>query len=83
MGKNFRLLDFTALEPKIQDAAKLMEMAPQPSRPAMSHPLRKLRDAKLVTTRRDAQTIFLTFSEDAVSDVLKVLHKLYCDQDSH
>ena len=82
MGENLRLLDFTALEPKIQEVAKLMEMLTQPSRPAMSHHLKKLSDAKPVTTRRDGQTIFLTFSGDEVSDVLKVLHKLYCDQDS-
>ena len=103
-----RLLDFTALEPKIQEAAKLMEMLSQPSRlqilcilldgeqsvlklaesvqlsqPAMSHHLKKLRDAKLVTTRRDGQTIFYALSGEEVSEVLKVLHKLYCDQDSH
>ena len=103
-----RLLDFTALEPKIQEAAKLMEMLSQPSRlqilcilldgeqsvlklaesvqlsqPAMSHHLKKLRDAKLVTTRRDGQTIFYTLSGEEVSEVLKALHKLYCDQDSH
>ena len=100
----FKLLDFTALEPKIQEAAKLMEMLSQPSRlrilcilldgeqsvlrlaenaqlsqPAMSHHLKKLRDAKLVTTRRDGQTIFYALSGNEVSEVLKVLHKLYCD----
>ena len=100
----FKLLDFTALEPKIQEDAKLMEMLSQPSRlrilcilldgeqsvlrlaenaqlsqPAMSHHLKKLRDAKLVTTRRDGQTIFYALSGNEVSEVLKVLHKLYCD----
>ena len=83
MGESFGLLEFTAPEPKIQEVAKLMDLAPQPSRPAMSHHLKKLGDAKPVTTRRNGQTIFLTFSGDEVPYVLKVLHKLYCDQDIH
>ena len=74
------MLDISALEPKIAEAAKLMEMLSQPvrlrlmcilqngeqsvlsladsaglSQPAMSHHLKKLRDAKLVETRRDGQ----------------------------
>ncbi len=55
----------------------LAEFAGQ-SQPAMSHHLKKLRDADLVTTRRDAQTIYYSLNGDEVSAVLKVLHKLYC-----
>ena len=100
------MLDICSLEPKIAEAAKLMEMLSQPvrlrlmcilqngeqsvlsladsaglSQPAMSHHLKKLRDAKLVETRRDGQTIFYSVKGAEVSQVIAVLHKLYCPQD--
>lgn len=49
------------------------------SQPAMSHHLKKLRDADLVSTRRDGQTIFYSLKGDEVAQVLAVLHRLYCD----
>lgn len=94
------------LEPKIDEAAKLMEMLSVPvrlkilcillegeqsvmklakeaalSQPAMSHHLKKLRDARFVQTRRDAQTIFYSLQGREVAAVLTVLHELYCDGD--
>ena len=60
-----------------QSVTKLAGLASL-SQPAMSHHLRKLRDAGLVTTRRDAQTIYYALSGDEVSAVLEVLHDLYC-----
>ena len=97
------MLDISALEPKIAEAAKLMEMLSQPvrlrlmcilldgeqsvqslaesaglSQPAMSHHLKKLRDAELVKTRRDGQTIYYFLKGTEVAQVLEVLHRLYC-----
>ena len=97
------MLDFTELEPKILEAAKLMEMLSQPvrlrlmcilldgeqsvlhladsanlSQPAMSHHLKKLRDADLVKTRREGQTIYYSLKCNEVAQVLAVLHKLFC-----
>lgn len=94
------------IEPRMAEAARLMEMLSQPvrlkilcilldgeqsvlklakqaglSQPAMSHHLRKLREAKVVGTRRDAQTIFYSLKGAAVHSVLEVLHKLYCETD--
>lgn len=99
------MLDFTELEPKIADAAKLMEMLSQPvrlrlmcillegeqcvqsladsaglSQPAMSHHLKKLRDAQLVKTRRDGQTIYYALNSIEAEHVISVLHRLYCSQ---
>lgn len=96
-------LDMQDLEPRMNEAAKLMEMLSQPvrlrilcillegeqsvlrladmaglSQPAMSHHLRKLREAGLVNTRRDAQTIYYSLRGQEVSAVLEVLHGLYC-----
>jgi DNA-binding transcriptional ArsR family regulator len=50
------------------------------SQPAMSHHLRKLRDAGLVQTRRDAQTIYYSLRGRAVEAVLTTLHELYCGE---
>ena len=48
------------------------------SQPAMSHHLKKLRDAELVETRRDGQTIYYSLRGKEVMEVLQVLHRLYC-----
>ena len=48
------------------------------SQPAMSHHLRKLREAGLVKTERDAQTIHYSLNGREVTEVLAVLHDLYC-----
>ncbi|MCB1385395.1 MAG: winged helix-turn-helix transcriptional regulator [Nitratireductor sp.] len=91
------------LEPKVAEAARLMEMLSQPvrlkilclllegersvlqladtaglSQPAMSHHLRKLREADLVETRRSAQTIYYSLRGREVRAVLATLHDLYC-----
>lgn len=99
-------MDFEALEPRIAEAAKLMEMLSQPvrlrilcalsesrwsvvklaeavnlSQPAMSHHLRKLREAGLVKTERDAQTIYYSLNGPEVMAILSVLKELYCPED--
>jgi DNA-binding transcriptional ArsR family regulator len=100
------MLDISALEPKIAEAAKLMEMLSQPvrlrlmcilldgeqsvlsladsaglSQPAMSHHLKRLREADLVETRREGQTIYYSMKGSEATEVIAVLHKLYCPQD--
>jgi len=50
------------------------------SQPAMSHHLKKLRDVELVKTRREGQTIYYSLKGTEVSQVLEVLHKLFCSQ---
>ena len=97
-------MNMDALEPKISEAANLMEMLSQPvrlrllcilldgeksvlelaglvkmSQPGMSHHLKKLRDADLVKTRRDAQTIYYSLKGEEVAAILVTLHGLYCE----
>ena len=48
------------------------------SQPAMSHHLKKLRDAELVATRRDGQTIYYSLKGPEVSQVLELLYQLFC-----
>jgi len=49
------------------------------SQSALSQHLAKLRRDKIVATRRDAQTIYYSILDDAVSVILNALHKLFCE----
>jgi DNA-binding transcriptional ArsR family regulator len=98
-----KVLEVHALEPKLEDAAQLMDMLSHPvrlrlmcmllggeesvqhlaetaelSQPAMSHHLKKLRDAELVQTRREGQTIYYSVKSAEAAQVIEVLHRLYC-----
>lgn len=52
------------------------------SQSALSQHLSKLRAQNLVTTRRDAQTIYYSTSSDAVLKVLDTLKEIYGDEGS-
>lgn len=53
------------------------------SQSALSQHLSKLRAQNLVTTRRDAQTIYYSSTSDAVLRVLKTLEDIYSEEDGH
>ncbi len=44
----------------------------------LSQQLAKLREAKLVATRRESQSIFYSLSSDEVVQLIHVLHDLFC-----
>jgi len=46
---------------------------------ALSQHLAWLREAKLVTTRRESQTIYYQLVDERVSDVMLVLKKTFCE----
>ena len=48
------------------------------SQSALSQHLAKLREARLVTTRREAQTIYYSLADSGVTRLIHVLHDLYC-----
>jgi DNA-binding transcriptional ArsR family regulator len=48
------------------------------SQSALSQHLAKLRDAGLVSTRRESQTIFYHIEDVKVKAILKALHDNYC-----
>jgi len=52
------------------------------SQSAISQHLSKLRAEGLVTTRREAQTIYYTLSDDRARSILNVLYELYCAPDA-
>ena len=72
-----RLRILCALAEKEWSVVRLAEFA-NLTQPTMSHHLKKLREARLVETRRDAQTIFYSLKGDEVTAVLAVLKELYC-----
>lgn len=47
------------------------------SQSALSQHLKKLRDGKLVSTRRDAQTVYYSCKSAAVAELLEALHRIY------
>ncbi len=44
----------------------------------LSQQLAKLREARLVKTRRESQKIFYALSSDEVVQIIHVLHELFC-----
>jgi ArsR family transcriptional regulator, virulence genes transcriptional regulator len=48
------------------------------SQSAVSQHLTKMRNLKLVTTRRDAQSIYYRLASEEVRRVLEVLYEMYC-----
>ncbi|SHO55255.1 ArsR/SmtB family transcription factor [Vibrio quintilis] len=48
------------------------------SQSALSQHLAWLRRDELVTTRKEAQTVYYSLSSDNVKAVMEVLHQLYC-----
>lgn len=48
------------------------------SQSALSQHLARLRGAKLVKTRRESQTIHYSLADSSVSEVIGVLHDVYC-----
>lgn len=49
------------------------------SQSALSQHLASLRDAGLVKTRRESQVIHYRLNSKAVSDILQVLYRIYCN----
>ena len=48
------------------------------SQPALSQHLARLRAERLVSTRRQAQTVYYSLDSPRVSALLRALHALYC-----
>ena len=52
------------------------------SQSALSQHLAVLRKDKLVTTRKEAQTVYYSVSSDKVKTLIATLHELYCAPDA-
>lgn len=51
------------------------------SQSALSQHLARLRDAGMVSTRRNQQTIFYSIADPRVHQMIEALYLIYCDSD--
>ena len=72
-----RLLVLCALVTREHTVGELEELTGL-SQSAVSQHLARLRDEKIVATRRDAQRVFYSLENPGVQAVLETMHGLYC-----
>jgi DNA-binding transcriptional ArsR family regulator len=72
-----RLLILCELTAGERSVSELEERVPL-SQSALSQHLAKLREANLVLTRRDAQSIYYSLSDQRVVRLMGVLHEMFC-----
>jgi DNA-binding transcriptional ArsR family regulator len=77
LANTSRLLVLCALVTREYTAGELEELSGL-SQPAVSQHLSRLREERIVSTRREAQRIFYSLSNPEVHAVLETLHRLYC-----
>lgn len=58
--------------------ADLLEQIPLTAS-ALSQHLAKMKDEGLISSRRVAKNVYYSIRRDDILEILKVLHKLYCD----
>ena len=76
-----RLLILCLLHEKEMSVSELNDTLPQLSQSALSQHLAQLRDANLVKSRREAQTIYYSLTDSKAVRVIHLLHELYCQED--
>ena len=77
LGNANRLLVLCALVSREHTVGELEELTGL-SQSAISQHMARLRDAGIVTTRREAQRIYYSLDNAAVRAVLETLHGIYC-----
>ncbi|MFA9230137.1 MAG: ArsR/SmtB family transcription factor [Microgenomates group bacterium] len=65
-------------EKSVGDLAAIVQLTPA----ALSQHLGKMRALRLVSTRRDGQTIYYSLASAEVRAVLETLYRVYCAADS-
>lgn len=74
-----RLMILCSLLDQERSVTQLNEVVPL-SQSALSQHLSALRQAELVSTRRQAQTIFYSIASDSVRAILATLYEEYCQE---
>jgi len=77
MANTNRLMILCALVESELSVSELNELVPL-SQSALSQHLAALREAELVQTRKEAQTVFYSLCGDEVIKVIAVLKSIYC-----
>jgi ArsR family transcriptional regulator len=78
LGNEARLLVLCHLGESFELSAGELTRRVGLSQSALSQHLARLRDDGLVTTRKEAQTVFYRVADPKVHRVLALLHELYC-----
>ncbi len=77
LGNESRLMILCMLTEGEQSVSDLNEIIPL-SQSALSQQLARLRQQKLVKTRRESQTIFYSLANGPADRVIHLLHDIYC-----
>ena len=81
MGNQNRLLILCTLFQHEMSVSEMNAAVPL-TQSALSQHLAALRKAKLVTTRRDSQTIYYRISDDTSGRIITILKDVYCPHHS-
>jgi len=77
LGNESRLMILCVLAEGERSVSDLNTIVPL-SQSALSQQLARLRQQKLVTTRRESQTIYYSLAEGPADRVINLLHDIYC-----
>ena len=77
LGNESRLMILCVLAEGERSVGDLNTMVPL-SQSALSQQLARLRQQKLVTTRRESQTIYYALADGPADRVINLLHDIYC-----
>jgi DNA-binding transcriptional ArsR family regulator len=80
LANRHRLMILCALHEGERSVTSLMRTI-KLSQSSLSQHLARLREDKLVHTRRESQTIYYSLSDTNVSRLMALLHELYCGKD--
>lgn len=79
MANRNRLMILCSLLDEERSVTQLNDIVPL-SQSALSQHLSALRQAELVATRREAQTIYYRVASDSVRAILATLYEQYCQE---
>lgn len=77
LGNESRLMILCSLAEGERSVGELNEVVPL-SQSALSQQLARLRRQRLVETRREAQTVIYSLAAGPASQVIQLLHDIYC-----
>lgn len=73
-----RLLILCILHEQELSVSDLNKLFPELSQSALSQHLAVLREGNLIANRRESQTIYYSLSSDESIEIIRLLHKLFC-----
>ena len=77
LANSHRLMILCELKDGERSVSALERVVPL-AQSALSQHLAKLREGGIVTTRREAQTIYYSMADQRVARLIEVLHELFC-----